>query len=120
MKPSLKVVMIAGALLSLGGCGNPDTSSSTATGLVKGKVTLAGKPLAKTEIQFNPSNVNRKSAPVVTVAVKEDGTYEVTTLVGQNQVSLTGPGVAKVPQLAYFTKTIDVQTGTNDMDIILP
>jgi hypothetical protein len=98
----------------------PDATSSKATGLVKGKVTVGGKPLAKAEVRFNASNVNRTDVPVVSAPIKDDGSYEVTTLVGQNQVSLTGPGVAKSPRLSYYSKTIDVKSGENEFDIVLP
>ncbi len=123
MRPLMKAIL-CGCALATFGCGgigsSPDTTSSTATGQVKGKVSLRGKPVSQVEVSFNPSNLNRKNAAVATAKLNADGTYEVTTLVGQNQVALTGPGVAKVPQLSYFTKTIDVQTGMNDLNIEIP
>jgi hypothetical protein len=112
------------ASLACGIGGSPDATSSSATGLVKGKVIVSGKPLTKTktktELRFNPSNINRMDAPSAVAPVTADGTYEVTTLVGQNQVSLSGPGVAKSPKLSYFTTVIDVKPGDNEFDIEIP
>jgi hypothetical protein len=107
--------------LGCGGLGStPDTTSSTETGQVKGRVTVGGKPLAKAEVRFNPSNLNRKDAPAVIVPIKADGTYELTTLVGQNQISLAGPGVATIPRLSYYSKPLDVKPGSNEYDIAFP
>ncbi len=101
------------------GCGS-DATSSTAMGHVKGKVTLAGKPVSNVDLNFNPSNIHRKDAPIASATLQADGSYEVTTLSGQNQISLSGQSIAKTPRLSYFSKTIDVKTGENQLDIEIP
>lgn len=44
-------------------------------------------------ITFDPSNIHRKDAEVRTAAIGKDGSYTVTTLVGENMVSVQGKGV---------------------------
>jgi hypothetical protein len=109
-------------LVFLGGCGSgaPPASSSKTTAQVKGRVTLQGKPLKDVEVQFNPSNINRPTAAKVTTKVGADGNYEITTLVGENVVTLGGSGVGNNPQVQYFSKMLDVQGGTNSFDIAIP
>ena len=52
--------------------------------------------------------------------IQKDGPYEIKTLVGQNSVSLTGPVIAKDPQLAYGALSFDVKPGENEYNIVLP
>lgn len=110
------------ALFILGGCdsGAPPASSSTEQAKVKGKVTYKGKAMAKVEVKFNPANVNRKSAPTATATTGEDGTYEITTLVGENTITLGGPAVSKNAALGYFSKTTDLKGGDNPLDLDIP
>ena len=100
--------------------GAPPASSSTTQAKVKGKVTLNGKPLAKAEIRFNPANVNRKTAPTATATIGGDGSYEATTLVGENTVTLGGPVLRKNVQIQYTARTLDVKEGENTFDLPLP
>lgn len=100
--------------------GAPAASSSTTQARVNGRATLKGKPLARAEIRFNPANVNRKTAPIATATIASDGSYEVTTLVGDNSVTLGGPSLRKNPQLQYTAKTINVKEGDNTFDLVLP
>ncbi len=104
------------------GCsdGTPSASSSTVQATVKGKVTHKGKPLAKVGVMFNPANVNRKSAASVTTTAGADGAYEITTLVGENTVSLVGPVATKKPVLNYFNLAVDVKAGENAIDLNVP
>jgi 5-hydroxyisourate hydrolase-like protein (transthyretin family) len=109
--------LVVAVLFTLGGCGDgpPPASSSTEQAKVKGTVSHKGKPVADVEVRFNAANVNRKSAPTATATTKDDGSYEVTTLVGENTVSLGGAGLAKLKdaKAAYFSKPIDVKAGEN-------
>ena len=52
--------------------------------------------------------------------IKNDGTYEITTLVGQNSIRIGGPPVHKNPQLGYAGLTYTVTSGDNTYDIELP
>lgn len=114
---------LLGATILCCGCdstGVPAESASTTQAKVKGKVTVDGKPLAGAEIRFNPANANRKSAPIASATIAADGTYEVTTLVGQNIVTLAGKTIAKKRELMYFTRGCDVKEGDNSFDVTVP
>ena len=108
--------------LAFGGCdGPPRASSSTEQAKVKGKLTLQGKPLAKVEVRFNAANINRKSAPMATAVAGDDGSYELTTLVGANMISLGGAALSKQSKkLAYFNKSVDLTAGENTVDLPIP
>jgi hypothetical protein len=96
-------------------------SSSATPAKVKGKVTLKGKPLARAEIRFNSANVRRKTAPIATATIGDDGRYEVTTLVGENIITLDGGSAhRKNTRLQYTVKTLDVKEGENTFDLSLP
>jgi hypothetical protein len=87
---------------------------------VRGRVTLLGKPLAQAEIHFNPANVHRKSAPMATATIRDDGSYEVTTFVGENIITVAGRALRKKTQLQYTAKMLDVKDGENEFDLALP
>jgi hypothetical protein len=112
------------ALFAFGGCdgssGAPPASTSTEQAKAKGKVTYKGKPLANVEVKFNPANVNRRSAATVTAATGDDGSYELTSLVGENTVSLGGAAVSKNAALNYFTKPVELKAGENSVDLDIP
>jgi hypothetical protein len=97
----------------------PPANSSTTQARVKGRVTLAGKPLAAAEIRFNSANVLRKAAPTTTATIGADGRYEVTTLVGENTVTLGGQALRKNTRLQYTARTLDVKEGENTFDLSL-
>lgn len=103
------------------GCGDakPSVEASNAEAKVSGTVMIHGKPMSAGELIFNPSNYQRPEAETRKAAVKE-GKYEVTTLVGQNSVTIAGPEITKEPQLAYAPRTIEVQPGDNTLNIELP
>jgi len=118
-------VLLVAAVLACSGCdggagGSPAVNSSDEQVSVKGKVARRGKPLAKIEVKFNAANIKRKTAPTATAVTKEDGSYEVKTLVGENLVTLGGPATAKDPKLQYFTKSLDLKSGDNTVDLDVP
>ena len=122
-RPRMVGVTAAGVLLAGWGCGDgstPAVSSSTTEATVSGTVTIKGKPATKGEVTFDPANVNRKSAPLATAKINEEGTYTVTTLVGSNVVRVATPETTRDPKLQYNETTFDVQSGTNKLDIALP
>jgi hypothetical protein len=49
-----------------------------------------------------------------------DGSYEVSTLIGENTVSLGGAAVRKNASLHYSSRTLDVKEGENTFDLSLP
>lgn len=115
-------VPVAAALLgSCPGCsGRPSVDSSTTEAKVTGSVRIRHKPMTEGEITFDPSNYKRKDEPPRSAKLKSDGTYEITTLTGLNTVTIAGPAIAREPELGYAGKTLDVQSGTNSLDIDLP
>jgi hypothetical protein len=104
------------------GCsdGTPSVESSTAEAKVTGTVKVNGKPMTSGKVTLDASNYRGTSAGPRTGEIKPDGTYEVTTLVGKNQVRVTGPEITKQPNLGYANQTIDVPDGGMSHDIVLP
>jgi len=102
------------------GCddGKPPVSSSMTEAKVKGTVTVKGKRLTKGQVTFNPSNYLRKTEPPRSAPISQDGAYEITTLVGENMVTLEKTGQEKA--LGYQLMTCDVKEGENVFDIELP
>jgi hypothetical protein len=108
-------------LAAFSGCsGTPSVESSTTEATVKGTVTARGKPVSGGELRFNPTNYKREDVGARTAQIQKDGHYEVKTPIGQNSVSLTGPALAKDPQLAYGALSFDVQPGENEYNVVLP
>ena len=103
------------------GCSDrPSVVSSTAEAKVTGTVKVNGKPMTSGTVTLDPSNYARKDANPRTGAIKSDGTYEVTTLVGKNAVRVAGPEITKNPGLGYANETIDVPAAGMTKDIVLP
>jgi hypothetical protein len=103
------------------GCsGKPSVDSSTAEAKVTGTVKVNGKPMTSGTVTLDPSNYARENAEARTSAIKSDGTYEVTTLVGKNAVRVAGPEITKNPGLGYANETIDVPSSGMTHDIVLP
>ncbi|AGA27877.1 hypothetical protein [Singulisphaera acidiphila] len=108
--------------LFLGGCnsGTPYAESSLQETTVKGVIQVHGKPLGGGEVHFNPGNLNRKvggrNAPIA-----KDGSYTLTTLVGQNIVSVSPPQnkarSKDIVGLEYEEKTVDLKPGENTQNI---
>jgi len=115
-------MVIAAGLLTAWGCGGgaPAVSSSSTEVKVKGVVKLHGLPATGGEVSFNPANINRKNAAVRTAEIKPDGAFEVTTLVGENMISVTGPAVAADPKLAVNQRVVDIKNGDEPIEIQLP
>jgi hypothetical protein len=125
MRPSSHHIVgfiAVGMVLAGWGCGGgsaPSVSSSTAEATVSGTVTIKGKPATKGEVSFDPANINR-NVGARTAQLNADGTYTVTTLLGGNVVRVATPETARDPVMKFNETTIDVQSGTNTLDIVLP
>jgi hypothetical protein len=117
---SALLVMLCG--LGCGcGSGAPYAESSMTEATVTGRVTTQGKPVTNGQVVFDPSNINRRSETARTVELRKDGTYEVTTLIGENRVTLAIPGRPKKKVgTPHFQKVYDVKAGTNTFDIEAP
>jgi len=103
-----------------GASGTPSATSSSEEATVKGTVKVLGKPATDGKLTFDPSNVNRPNAPVRTVTIGKDGTYEVKTLVGPNSVSVNLPRTGKPVRGMSPELGIDVKSGGTTFDIELP
>jgi len=117
------IAFTSATLVALAGCGEgaPPVSSSTAEATVHGTVTYKGKPVTEGEIRFDPTNVQRRNAPIVTAPIGKDGTYSVKTLVGENSVSFILPALTKSdPSLAYATLQYTAPGGDSTYDVQLP
>ena len=117
----LFLVMMATVLAATWGCGGgtPSVSSSDQKVLVKGKVTLNGKPLGQGKILFDPANINRRDAPVANLEIGKDGTYSGETLAGENSVTVTNPTIAKSSELSANRQVTTLSSGENIVDIAL-
>ena len=107
--------------LAAWGCSDkPSVNSSTSEAKVTGTVKVNGKPMTSGTVTLDPSNYARANAEPRIGAIKSNGTYEVTTLVGKNTVRVAGPEITKNPGLGYANETIDVPSEGMTHDIVLP
>ncbi len=105
-----------------GGCNGmkPAADSSTAEATVKGTVTVLGKPATKGQVIFDPTNINRPDARIRTAEIGADGTYQVTTLVGPNSITVSVPRPPRPMEGMSAEFGLDVKPGENTRDISLP
>jgi len=118
----LRDLAAMGLLVILCGCGEgkPSVSSSTTEATIKGTVAIRGKPVDGGIISFDPSNFKRKTEPARTAAINKDGSYEVKTLLGLNQVTFSGSAFARERALQDASLQYDVQAGEQTFNIELP
>jgi hypothetical protein len=106
-----------------GGCssGAPYAESSKTEATVTGHVTFQGKPVTKGQVAFNPTNINRPGETSRFGEIRKDGTYELTTLIGDNLVTLAIPSQPKKKGgTPRFQKIYYVKVGSNTLDIESP
>ena len=117
----LAALATAGAVVAaVAGCGGgPSVESSKTEATVKGTIKVRGEPAKEGEVIFDPSNVARRDAAPRRAPIGPDGTYTITTLIGENVVSLDGPPARKVP-LADSQLILNVERGENTMDLAFP
>ena len=129
MLPIGRTVAVSRVLIALlcgltaGGCssgGAPYAESSRATATVSGRVISDHKPVTRGTVVFDPANINRPNEPAATAEIRTDGTYEVTTLIGANRVTVAIPGRVTKAGSPYVQQIIDVRSGSNSFDITLP
>lgn len=109
-------------LASCWGCGSgaPAVSTSDEEGTVKGTVTFKGKPVTEGTVSFDPSNVKRRDAAPRSAPITKDGTYSVKTLVGDNRVRASFPGLEADRQSSEVELIYDVKPGESTYDLVLP
>jgi hypothetical protein len=115
------LLIVIGALAA-GGCGSgaPYAESSMAEATVTGHVTSQGKPVTKGQVIFDPANVNRPRESARTAEIRQDGTYEVTTLIGENRVTVAIPGRTQKKAAPYVQRVFKVESSGNTLDIPVP
>jgi hypothetical protein len=110
--------------LTAGGCGSgaPYAESSRTEAKVTGRVVSQGKPVSKGQVVFDPANINRPNEPARLAEVRKDGSYEITTLIGANRVTVAIPGgPTKKKQVSPHVQQIcEVHAGSNTFDITMP
>ena len=123
----MKRFQIAAACVAVGigisgGCGDgtPSVSSSTTEATVKGSVTIRGKSATSGTVVFSPANIRRPDAQPRRSEIAKDGTYSITTLVGDNVISVAGPKFDRDEQVGSSQITHDVPSGESRLDITLP
>ena len=121
IRPSLVAACLV-ALASAGGCGDGSisVSSSTTEAQVRGAVKINGKPASDGFVVFDPANIRRRDATIRRAKIEKDGTFSLTTLVGENQVSVEGPAISRAGLEIASRRTIDVASGDNSIDIEVP
>ncbi len=100
--------------------GSVSVSNSSDEATVKGKVTVNGKLATGGEIIFDPSNIRRRDAAMRKAKIGEDGSYSVTTLVGENTASVDTPEIRKAGMQIQARKQVDIKAGENDLPLEIP
>ena len=113
------------ALLAAVGCGGPggppSVSSSNTPATVSGTIKVNGTPVSGGKVTFDPTNIRRKDANSTTVEIGKDGTYKVTTLVGENRVVVDTPEIRKdSASLSNGETSFNANSGENTFDISFP
>jgi hypothetical protein len=118
LMPALPILAVA----SGSGCGQgrPAVSTSMTEAVVQGKVVIRGKTVSRGEVVFDPANYRRKDVAVRRATVSKDGTYKITTLLGENSVRYEGPEVAVSRELDGTALSYEVKEGANQFDVVLP
>lgn len=107
-------------LLTAPGCSEkPAVTTSTTEAEVAGSVTVKGKVVTSGKVIFDPSNYQR-NVPARTAEIQKDGTYKITTLLGQNQIRIESPAVQADRELNDSSLFYDVKASGNQYDIVLP
>jgi len=118
-------VTSAFAMAMLVGCGGgqtPAVSSSKQEANVSGKVSLQVKPLNNVRVLFSPFNIKRADAQPRQAEIGKDGSYRVTTLIGDNlvQIDCKELQLPKNRAIADTERSVNVKSGDNVIDLKIP
>lgn len=102
--------------------GAPSVSSSTEEATVKGVVRVNGKAVTNGTVLFRCSNIRRPTASTHTAPINKDGTYSITTLVGENYVEVDCKELQAAKNRRYSDLELDVkvESGENTIDLDIP
>ena len=117
--------MAIALVIACAGCdsfGVPPVSSSHEETVVRGTVRVRGQPVNNGSVVFNAANIRRSDVPLRSASINKDGTYTVTTLVGENtiQVSCKELMTAKNHMFAENEFFLMAKSGENRFDIDIP
>lgn len=110
-------------LVPVGGCSDaPPISGSLEEAKVKGTVRVRGKPVDNGIVSFRCANVNRPGVALKEVKIGKDGTYSITTLIGENFVEVSCKELfsPKNRVLIENEQMIKIGSGENTLDIDIP
>jgi hypothetical protein len=115
-------VLVCGLVASGCGSGAPYAEASRTEAKVTGRVVSQGKPVTKGQVVFDPANINRPNESARLAEIRKDGSYEVTTLIGANRVTVAIPGQpTRKKQVSPHVQLIcEVHPGSNTFDITMP
>jgi len=122
MRIAARVIWVAFVLLANGGCdeyaGAPPVSTSTEEADVTGIVKLRGKPINNGTVLFHSANI-RRATQDRSVKIGQDGSYSIKAYLGQNTVKVDCKELLspKNRQFQDFEQQVDVQSGSNTIDI---
>lgn len=120
---TIGMIIVATTSLTIAGtgCGGgiPAVSTSKTEATVHGKVVVRGKPATKGLVWFDPANYRRKDVAARSTEVSKDGTYAITTLIGENSVRYEGPATAGNRELDGAIQSYEVKDGENQFDLVL-
>lgn len=118
-------IALGGCILAvalLGGCddGSVSVSGSLQEAQVRGTVVIRGKPAREGFVVFDPANVRRRDVSARRGKIEEDGTYSLTTLIGENRINLEGAEISRAGLEIASRRTVDVGAGENTIPIEVP
>jgi len=132
MKCALSLLVIA-AIAMIAGCGG--SYDGPPLGTVSGKVTIDGKPATDAIVTFKPLDGGRSSSGTT----DKEGNYQLvfTTTrlgaqVGKHEVTLSGdqvlgespnmmnPKTSVPPEITEMTREVEVESGSNTIDLEYP
>jgi hypothetical protein len=123
-------VSIAGVIViflaAISGCdSNPAASGLTSSmeeATLKGTVRVNGKAVNNGTVSFRTAHINRPSSPTKSVDINKDGSYSVTTVVGENYVEVTCKelNTKQTKKFLGLEQLIMVKSGENNVDIEVP
>jgi len=105
-------------LVLTSGCGDspPPTNTTNTEVTVKGVVKIDGVPATEGQVEFDPSNYERQTAPRK-VDIGKDGSYSIKTYPGQNNIKLLGEVAHKNPILQQARLRYDVPSSETTHDL---
>jgi hypothetical protein len=134
---AIRTMLAIGLLVGAAGCSDkPAVSTSTTEATVSGTVKVNGKLLDGGQVVFDPANYARSNVAARHADIAKDGSFTITTLVGQNTVRVILPrkvgalpkdqnfGMAasdnRVGDIEYQQLEVDVKEGTNTVNVEFP